>query len=134
MFMNGDKLDREPSPTQLVVTKEIDGYQVSAEFYPGFARAIDVNGVSLYEQKADGPFPFNLADGEGPLTSSAMTLSSSKGYRVVLNLDDSGQAIDQIQLVLRPSKPTTGGGVTAFQDDGDRWSIFNTVVYCPPFC
>jgi hypothetical protein len=132
--MNGDKQDRVPSPTQQKATKEIGGFEVTAEFYPGFARAIEVNGVSLYDQKADGPFPFNLADGAGPLTSSAMTLSSSKGYRVVLNLDDSGQAIDQIQLVLRPSKATNGGGVTAFQDEGDRWSIFNTVVYCPPFC
>jgi hypothetical protein len=133
--MNGKETAREPSPTNLVVTKEINGYTVTAEFYPGFARAIEVNGVGLYEQKEAGLYPFNLPEGEGPLPSSKMILSSSKGYSVALNLDDSGHAIDQIQLVLGASKEeATGGGVKAFQEEGDRWSIFNTVVYCPPFC
>ena len=130
-----ESICEKPSPPYLVVTKDINGYEVSAGFYPGFARAIEVNGVSLYEQKADGYYPFCLPKGEGPWTSSAMSLSSSKGYRVVLSLDDVGHAIDQIQLVLRPpSKSTDGGGVTAFQEDGDRWCIYNTVVYCPPVC
>jgi hypothetical protein len=130
--MNGNTSDREPSPIFLEVKKEIGGYEVSAGFYPGFVRAIEVNGVSLYEQKADGPYPFYLPP-EGPLKSSVLTLSSSKGYRVELNLD-STPSIDQLQLVLHPPTETKGGGVTAFQDDGDRWGIFNTVVYCPPFC
>jgi hypothetical protein len=132
--MNGDKQDRVPSPTELVVTKEIGGFVVTAEFYPGFARAIEVNGVSLYDQKADGPFPFNLPDGQPLLTSSPLILSSTKGYSVELQLNDSNHAIGRLELVLRPP-PKTDGGVVAFQaDEGDRWAIDNTPVICPPFC
>src|SRR3954471_23629647 len=112
--MNGNTSYREPSPPYLEVKKEIDGYEVSAGFYPGFVRAIEVNGVVLYEQKADGPYPFCLPADEPPLTSSVLTLSSSKGYRVPLNLD-STQSMDQLQLVLHPPRETKGG-VTAFQD------------------
>ncbi|SOD03919.1 hypothetical protein SAMN05216486_1202 [bacterium JGI 053] len=130
--MSENTSNREPSPTYLEVKKEIEGYEVVAGFYPGFVRAIEVNGVSLYEQKADGPYPFYLPP-DGPLTSSVLTLSSSKGYKVELNLG-STQSMDQLQLVLHPPRESKGGGVTAFQDLDDRWSIFNTVVYCPPFC
>ena len=131
--MSTNTSNQEPSPTYLEVKKEIDGYVVSAGFYPGFVRAIEVNGVSLYDQKTDGPYPFYLPPDEGALTSSVLTLASSKGYQVELNLS-STQSMDQLQLVLHPPKETKGGGVTAFQDLNDRWSIFNTVVYCPPFC
>jgi hypothetical protein len=132
--MNGDKQDRVASPTEWEVTKEIDGFEVTAAFYPGFARAIEVNGVSLYDQKADGPYPFNLPDGQPLLTSSPLVFSSTRGYRVELQLNDLDHAIGRIELVLRP--PTkTEGGVVAFQvDGGDRWAIDNTPVICPPFC
>lgn len=129
--MSENTSNREPSPIYLEVKKEINGYEVFAGFYPGFVRAIEVNGVSLYDQKADGPYPFYLPP-EGPLTSSVLTLSSSKGYKVELSLT-STPSIDQLQLGLHPPRDAKGG-VTAFQDDDDRWSIFNTVVYCPPFC
>ncbi|HEV7588116.1 MAG TPA: hypothetical protein VGO40_08275 [Longimicrobium sp.] len=116
------------------MTKEINGYEVSAGFYPGFARAISVDGVSLYDQKVDGPFPFNLPDGKEAWASSAMSLSSTKGYRVVLSLDDPNHAIDHLELVLRPP-PKEDGGVIAHQaGGGDRWTIDNTVVLCPPMC
>jgi hypothetical protein len=129
--MNG----REPSPTHMVVKKNVNGHEVSAGFYPGFARSIAVDGEIVYEQKANGPFPFNLPEGQGPWKSSPLILSSDKGYRVVLHLDDPHQAIDHVEIVLRPPKPETdGGGVTAYQDEADTWTIDNTVIYCPPFC
>jgi hypothetical protein len=128
-----DNAIRDPSPPHKVVSKEIGGYEVSAGFYPGFVRAITVDGVSLYDQKSDGPMPFVLPEGEGPWTSSALSLSSSKGYRVVLHLDDPNQAIDKLDLVLRPPR-TEGGGVVAHQEGGDEWTIYNTTVLCPPYC
>jgi hypothetical protein len=128
-----DNAARDPSPPYMVVTKEIGGYEVSAGFYPGFVSAITVGGASLYDQKSDGPMPFNLPEGEGPWTSSALSLSSSKGYRVVLSVDDPDQVIDKLNLTLR--RPLTeGGGVVAHQEGDDEWIINDRAVTCPPNC
>jgi hypothetical protein len=135
--MNGTPPSRDPSPPHKVVTKDVDGQQFTAGFYPGFARSITVNGVSVYDQKADGPHPFVLPpEDPRPWPSSPVELSSSKGYRVVLHLSDPDHVIDHIELVLRDpaSADAAARGVAAFQSGGDHVTIDNTPVLCPPFC
>jgi hypothetical protein len=127
----------EPSPTYLVMKKEVDGHEFTAGFYPGFARSIDVNGVSVYEQKADGPYPFVLASGSTlPWSTSAVELTSDKGYVVTLHIDDPEHVVEQVVLRLRdPATPKAGaGGVAAFQGGSDLVTINETPVLCPPFC
>jgi hypothetical protein len=125
---------REPSPPYKVVTREINGFEYTAGFYPGFARSIAVGGVSLYDQTEAGPFPFNLPDGEGPLPSSPLNISSSKGYCLTLWLDDSEHAIDSLEVVVRDPGKSNGGGVQGYEDGNDVWTFNNTPTLCPPFC
>jgi hypothetical protein len=135
--MTGSDNTREPSPSYLVVTKDVGGDVFSAGFYPGFARSITLNGTSVYDQKADGPFPFNLPpDTSLPWASSAVVLSSSKGYRVVMCLDDPDHVIDQIVVRLRDpkSEEALARSVVAFQAPRDEVVIDNTPVICPPMC
>jgi len=138
--MNESANRPEPSPSYWKVTKEVDGHEFTASFYPGFARSIKVNDVPVYDQKEDGPFPFVLPSGaDRPWSASAVQLSSTKGYNVVLQLDDPGHAVGTIEVVLR-SPPAggdakSGGGVRAHSTfPPDRVTIDNTPVICPPFC
>jgi hypothetical protein len=138
--MNGDTPRPEPSPPHRVVRKDVDGHEFTAAFYPGFARSIRVNDVSVYDQKTDGPDPFVLPPGaDRPFCSSAVQLASSKGYNVTLTIDDPEHAVDHIEVVLRTPAAggdgSAGGGVRAFATNPpDRVVIDNTPVICPPFC
>jgi hypothetical protein len=120
-----------------VVTKDVYGHEFTAGFYPGFASSITVNGVSVYNQKEDGPYPFVLPGTEDkPWSSSLLSLSSSKGYRVVISLDDPNHVIERMVLRLRDprSEESLARSVVGFQDDADEVVIEETPVLCPPFC
>ena len=138
--MNGNGHRPDPSPSHKKVKKAVGKHEFTAGFYPGFASSIAVNGVSVYDQKTDGPFPFVLPSGaEKPMSTSAIDLSSTRGYHVVLHLDDPDHVVDHIEVVLR-DPGTNGGGVQAMSadggadDGGDTVTIDNTPVICPPFC
>lgn len=126
----------EPSPSYKQVTKDVDGTEFTAAFYPGFARVIAVNGETLYDQQADGPNPFVLPSGsDKPWSSSAVQLTSGKGYVVMLQIDDPEHVVDHIEIVLRdPKARHSDKRVVAFQAGGDRVTINNTPVICPPYC
>jgi len=133
--MNGTQ--REPSPPYVEVSKEIDGQTYTAGFYPGFARVITVNGQTLYNQedKEYGLLPYVLPpDTKEPASSSLLALSSTKGYRVTLQLDDAAHVLDHLEVVVRDPR----GGVTGMSSDGgaggDHWGVDNTPVLCPPMC
>ena len=134
--MNGDKPRPEPSPSTRQVKKTVGGHDVTATFYPGFARSITVNDDPVYTQATDGPDPFVLPDGaERPWSSSAVELTSTKGYNVTLYVDDPNHVVERIQVTLRGS-----GGVKASESNvagggtPDVVTIDNTPVICPPFC
>lgn len=137
--MNGNGHRPDPSPSHKEVKKAVGNHEFTAGFYPGFASSIKVNGVSVYDQKADGPNPFVLPSGSvRPMSTCAMELSSSRGYRVTLHLDDPDHCVDHIEVVMRDPK-VNGGGVKAMSDGGgddeiDTVRIDNTPVLCPPFC
>jgi hypothetical protein len=128
----------EPSPSYIQVTKDVDGTEFTAAFYPGFAREIAVNGETLYDQETDGPNPFVLPSGaDKPWSSSAVQLSSSdRGYVVMLQIDDPEHVVDHIEIVLRDPKARKRSDkkVVGFEAVGDRFTINNTPVICPPFC
>lgn len=131
--MNGHRPD--PSDPHKVVTADVDGHRVSAGFYPGFARSITLNGVTVYNQKEHGPHPFVLPAGsDKPFSTSALEFSSSKGYRVTVHLDDPDHVVDHIEVVLRDPR----AGVEAMSADGgaggDHWGADNTPTLCPPMC
>lgn len=140
--MNGNGQHRPaPSPSHKEMKKTVGNHEVSVGFYPGFASSITVNGESVYNQKTDGPDPFVLPNGSvKPLSTSALELASSRGYRVTVHLDDPDHCIDRIELVLRDPK-LKGGGVIANSAEGgdgdgdvDTVTVINTPVLCPPFC
>lgn len=137
--MNGNGHRPDPSNPHKVVTKSVGKHEFTAGLYPGFASAVKVNGVSVYEQREDGPHPFVLPSGsDRPFSTHALDLSSTRGYRVVLHVDDPDHVVDHIEVVLRDPKKN-GGGVNAFSDGGgdddiDTVSIDNTPMLCPPMC
>lgn len=136
--MNGTESRPDPSPPHKVVKKGVGDHEFTAGFYPGFARSITVNGVNVYNQKEDGPFPFVLPSGEDkPWHSSVIDLSSTKGYHLVLHLDDPDHVVERVVLHLRhpDSNDAVARSVAAFQGgDGDEVAIDETPVICPPFC
>jgi hypothetical protein len=120
-------------------------YQVG--FYPGFASRIRVNGEDLYRQ-AEGE-AFVLPSGATrPWSSHAVELTSrTKGYTVVLHVDDPQHVVEKIVVKLRDPAPhehfdqargRVGGGVKAHQGGpggaGDTVEIDNTPTICPPMC
>jgi hypothetical protein len=132
--MSEDITRPPPSPSTKTVRKPVGGYEFTTSFYPGFARRIEVNGEVVYDQKEDGPYPFVLPDGSfEPWCLSAVQLSSTKGYAATLYID--GHAVDRVEVTLRAP-----GGVKAAQSGGgdgtepDVVVVYNTPVYCPPFC
>src|SRR5687768_18410802 len=110
--MSADQSRRpEPSPSHKKVKKNVGGHEFEAGFYPGFARSVVVNGESVYNQAIDGPNPFVLPNGsERPWSSSAVELTSGKGYSVLLYIDDPRHVVERIEVTLR-----TPGGVAAFE-------------------
>lgn len=136
-----------PSDPRKKVCQDVDGCEVSAEFYPGFASRIQVNGVQLYLQSQDGPDPFVLPEPEAkPDPRSVTVISSTRGYTVTITLDDPDHVVDSIEMVMRdPRAPESiarrvgasgsAGGVAAFQSGGpDKVTIVNTPTLCPPNC
>ena len=124
----------EPSDPHRMISAEVEGQKVTASFYPGFARAITLNGATVYDQKVDGPDPFVLPAGtEKPFSTSALEFTSSKGYRVTVQVDDPDHVVDYIEVVVRDPR----GGVAAMQGGGgggDTWGANNTPTLCPPIC
>ena len=133
--MNGNGYRPEPSDPHMVVLAEVDGQRVTAGFYPGFARCITLNGVTVYNQKENGPLPFVLPPGsDKPISTSALEFSSTKGYRVTVHLDDPDHVIDHVEVVVRDPR----AGVEARSADagagGDTWGADNRPMICPPYC
>ena len=133
--MNGNTHRPAPSDPHKEVSAEIDGQRVTAGFYPGFARAITLNGVPVYNQKEHGPLPFVLPAGsKKPFGTSALEFSSTKGYRVTVHLDDPDHVVDHIEVVVRDPR----AGVEAMSSDGgasgDTWGADNRPMICPPYC
>ena len=136
--MSADQSRRpEPSPSHKKVNKNVGGHEFTAGFYPGFARSVTVNGETVYDQATDGPNPFVLPNGsERPWSSSAVELSSGKGYSVLLYIDDPRHVVERIEVTLRTPGGVGGyeGGGAAAGGDPDVVVIENTPVTCPPFC
>ena len=135
--MNGNKRP-PPSPDTKKVTKKVGGQDFTADFYPGYARAITVNGEQIYNQKTDGPDPFVLPEPDTkPKKQFKINLASTLGYNVTFTIDDPDHCLGDITLVLRPPATSSGaanGVVSGFQDPSDTVVIFNTPTVCPPSC
>jgi hypothetical protein len=123
-----------PSPSHRVERKKCGEHDYEVGFYPGFASRIEVNGTEVYKQGETFVLPSGTSK---PLSSHAVQIRCSKGYNVVLQLDDPHHVIDQIVVTLRdPSEVArAGGGVFANQQgNGDKVTIDNTAQICPPNC
>ncbi|HYH81727.1 MAG TPA: hypothetical protein VEX86_18115 [Longimicrobium sp.] len=125
----------QPSNPHRVERKRCGEHDYEVGFYPGFASRIVVNGTEVYKQPENESFV--LPDGaKKPLTSHAVEIKCSKGYNVVLHMEDPHHVVDQIVIKLKePVKD--GGGVFANQaggGNGDTVTIDNTAATCPPIC
>jgi hypothetical protein len=114
-------LDLPPSNPRECVTGE--GYEIC--FYPGFVRRLTlVTGggeTLLYEQSG----PFILPPGQlKPWPSSTLEVRGN-GASVMLQLNDPGQQVDRIEIVLK-ARDGEGNEVRLVIEDGP--------VLCPPFC
>ena len=110
-------------------------HEYHLSFYPGFASGISVNGTDIYRQRK-GEFFVLPAGTERPWSSHAVEIKSpTKGYTVVLHVDDPDHVVDRIEVRLRDpgTGPKAGGGVIAAQA-GDTVVIDNTPTVCPPVC
>ncbi|HET7462822.1 MAG TPA: hypothetical protein VFJ82_16330 [Longimicrobium sp.] len=107
-------------------------YDVS--FYAGFASSVTVNETELYRQPADETFVLPAGTSR-PWSSHAVEIRSSKGYTVVLHIDDPAHVVDRIELYLRDpgTEPKPRGGIAA-QQAGDKVVVDNTPTVCPPVC
>lgn len=114
-----------PSPSIRTVKGTAGGSARTATFYPGFVGAVTVNGDALYQQKADGPYPFVLPAGtKTPFASSSFQLQSDNGASFTLVIEDPNRLVASVQVTLR--KPDGG--------DGDVVLIEDTATLCPPIC
>ena len=142
-----------PSPSRKKVKKGGGGpgKEYEADFYPGFVRKITVRRAdgeeTVFDQQADGPYPFVLPAGSNkPFTSSTVHFSGGPhGRSFSLSIDDPGDHILSIQVTLKtkPEKPTSlagqaldaQGGVVGMQgDDTEVVTFENITVCCPPTC
>jgi hypothetical protein len=126
----------QPSASHRVEHGRCGEHDYEVGFYPGFASRIDVNGTEIYKQP-DGE-SFVLPNGASkPFSSHAVEIKCSKGYNVVLHMDDPHHVVDQIIVKLRDPDAAArdGGGVFANQaGHGDTVTIDNTAATCPPIC
>lgn len=127
----------QPSPSHRVERKKCGEHDYEVGFYPGFASRIQVNGTELYRQP-DGE-SFVLPNGASkPFSSHAVEIKCSKGYNVVLHMEDPHHVVDQIVIKLKDTVARDGGGVFANQaaggGNGDTVTIDNTAATCPPIC
>jgi hypothetical protein len=124
----------DPSPSHRVERKKCGEHDYEVGFYPGFASRISVNGEDVYKQGET----FVLPNGSSkPLSSHALEITSSKGYNVILHMDDPHHVVDQIVITLRDPKAKDGGGVFANQQGngaGDTVTVVNSAHTCPPDC
>lgn len=111
-----------PSNPRECVT--VGGYEIC--FYPGFVRRlalVDAAGMetTAYEQKG----PFVLPAGQDrPWPSSTLEVRGN-GTNVMLQLNDPGQQVDRIEIVLK-AREGNGNNVRLVVQDGP--------VLCPPYC
>jgi len=123
-----------PSPSHRVERKKCGEHDYEVGFYPGFASRIQVNDTEMYKQGET----FVLPSGSNkPLSSHAVTINCSKGYEVVLHVDDPHHVVDQIVVKLREPAQSgrEGGGVFANQTGkGDTVTVDNQANTCPPNC
>ncbi|HET7232084.1 MAG TPA: hypothetical protein VFJ16_18905 [Longimicrobium sp.] len=111
-------------------------HEYHLSFYPGFASGISVNGTDIYRQGKDDRFVLP-AGTERPWSSHAVEIKSpTKGYTVVLHVDDPDHVVDRIEMRLRDpgTQASAGGGVFAAQQTGDTVVIDNSAMTCPPNC
>jgi hypothetical protein len=122
-----------PSPSHRVERKKCGEHDYEVGFYPGFASRIQVNETEVYKQGETFVLPNGMSK---PLSSHAVQIRCSKGYNVVLQLDDPHHVIDQIVVKLRDPDEVAraGGGVFANQHTGDEVIIENKAQICPPNC
>jgi hypothetical protein len=126
----------QPSPSHRVERKKCGEHDYEVGFYPGFASRIQVNDTELYRQP-DGE-SFVLPNGASrPFSTHAVEIKCSKGYNVVLHMEDPHHVVDQIVIKLKDTV-RDGGGVFANQagggGNGDTVTIDNTAATCPPIC
>lgn len=123
-----------PSPSHRVERKKCGEHDYEVGFYPGFASRIQVNGTEVYKQGETFVLPNGMSK---PLSSHAVQIRCTKGYNVVLQVDDPHHVIDQIVVKLRDPEEVArdGGGVFANQQTGgDTVTIDNSALTCPPNC
>ena len=122
-----------PSPSHRVEKKKCGEHDYEVGFYPGFASRIAVNGTEVYKQSETFVLPSGT---EKPLTSHAVRIKCSKGYEVVLHMEDPHHVVDQIVVKLRGPEQVAqdGGGVYANQTSNDEVTIDNQAHTCPPNC
>lgn len=112
----------EPSNPRECVS--VEGYEIC--FYPGFVRRlvlVDEGGkeITAYEQRP----PFVLPAGQmKPWPSSTIEVRGN-GANVMVQVNDSGQQVDSIEIVLK-ARDGSGNKVRLVAEDGP--------VLCPPFC
>lgn len=100
------------------------GYE--ATFYPGFVRrmvlvAPDGAETVMYEQQGS----FVLPPGQDkPWPTSTFRLRGN-GRNLRLQLDDPGQQVERVEIVLKPRR---GGG------GSERLVLYDGPVFCPPVC
>lgn len=100
------------------------GYEIC--FYPGFVRRLtlvqDGTETRAYEQTGS----FILPPGQlKPWPSSTLTVRGN-GVDVMLQLNDAGQQVDRMEIVLKAREEEGCGEVRLVVEDGP--------VLCPPFC
>jgi|GEM_PF-7095404 len=111
-----------PSDPRECVT--VEGYEVC--FYPGFVRRltlVDADGgeTQAYDQKT----PFVLPAGQDKPWPSSTIEVRGNGVDLMVQVNDPGQQIDRMEIVL---KARNGNG------RGPRLIVQDGPVLCPPYC
>lgn len=130
--MNGKRKARRtslpPSPDR--ECRKVGKYEVC--FYPGFVRRLsladeDGRETVAYEQEQEREKVFVLPPGQSkPWPTHTVEVRGAGGAPVLtLQVNDPGQRIDRLEVVLKPAR---GKG------RGERLIIEDGPVLCPPLC